>query len=114
VRNDRYKLIENLLPGQVNPGYDFTNGRFEGVLPAIEAAPDVVREAYHRMHGLRASNSTICRSDPYEFRNLAGSEEHSGGLRGSQAASCYVARADKGSAPGSARTLSVSRRKSIP
>ena len=37
MRNARYKLIENLLPGQVNPGYEFTNARFEGVLPAIEA-----------------------------------------------------------------------------
>ena len=39
VRTDRYKLIENLLPGQVNPGYDFTIGRFEGVASAIEAGP---------------------------------------------------------------------------
>jgi N-sulfoglucosamine sulfohydrolase len=76
VRNDRYKLIENLLPGQVNPGYDFTNGRFEGVLPAIEAASAVVREAYHQMHRPPRFELYDLQTDPYEFRNLAGSEEH--------------------------------------
>lgn len=76
VRNDRYKLIENLLVGQVNPGYDFTNDRFEGVLPAIEAAPDTVREAYHRMERPPRFELYDLQSDPYEFRNLANSNEH--------------------------------------
>ena len=76
VRNDRYKLIENLLPDQVNPGYAFTNARFEGVLPAIEAAPDVVREAYHRMHRPPRFELYDLQTDPYEFRNLANSDRH--------------------------------------
>ena len=66
VRNDRYKLIENLLPDQVNPGYEFTNGRFEGVLAAIEAAPDTVRDAYHRMQKPPRFELYDLRSDPYE------------------------------------------------
>jgi N-sulfoglucosamine sulfohydrolase len=76
VRNDRYKLIENLLPDQVNPGYAFTNARFEGVLPAIEAAPDVVREAYRRMHRPPRFELYDLQTDPYEFRNLANSDRH--------------------------------------
>ncbi len=76
VRHDRYKLIENLMPGQINPGYDFTNARFEGVLPAIEAASDTVREAYHRMQRPPRFELYDLQSDPYEFRNLAGSDEH--------------------------------------
>lgn len=76
VRNDRYKLIENLLPGQINPGYDFTNGRFEGVIPAIEAAPRTVREAYRRMHRPPRYELYDLKSDPYEFLNLANSDEH--------------------------------------
>ena len=76
VRNDRYKLIENLMPGQVNPGYEFTNGRFEGVLAAIEAAPDTVRDAYHRMQKPPRFELYDLRSDPHEFRNLADSAAH--------------------------------------
>lgn len=76
VRNNRYKLIENLLPGQVNPGYEFTNDRFEGVWAAIEAAPDMVRAAYHRMHCPPRFELYDLQSDPYEFRNLADSAAH--------------------------------------
>ncbi len=76
VRTDRYKLIENLLPDQINPGYDFTNGRFEGVVPAIEAASPVVREAYHRMKQPPRFELYDLESDPYEFRNLTDSDEH--------------------------------------
>jgi N-sulfoglucosamine sulfohydrolase len=76
VRTDRYKLIENLLPDQINPGYDFTNGRFEGVFPAIEAAPPLVREAYHRMKQPPRFELYDLESDPYEFRDLTDSDEH--------------------------------------
>ncbi len=76
VRNDRYKLIENLLPGQINPGYDFTNARFEGVLPAIEAAPPTVRDAYRGMQRPPRFELYDLEHDPHEFRNLAGSEEY--------------------------------------
>ena len=37
---DRYKLIESLMPGEINPGYDFTLHHIEGSLPAaIESGP---------------------------------------------------------------------------
>ena len=75
VRNDRYKLIENLLSDQINPGYDFTNGRFEGVVPAIEAASPMVREAYHRMQRPPRFELYDLTTDPHEFRNLVGSAE---------------------------------------
>ena len=50
VRDERFKLIHNLMPGQVNPGYDFTIDRFfPGLADAIAAAPAPVRGAYERM-----------------------------------------------------------------
>ena len=50
VRNARYKLIQNLMPGQNNPGYDFTLKRFfPGLSKTIDAAPAHIRAAYHRM-----------------------------------------------------------------
>jgi N-sulfoglucosamine sulfohydrolase len=50
VRDARYKLIHNLLPGQVNPGYDFTLRRFFADLPkTIANAPEVIRTAYSCM-----------------------------------------------------------------
>jgi N-sulfoglucosamine sulfohydrolase len=64
------------MPGQINPGYDFTNARFEGVLPAIEAASDAVREAYHRMQRPPRFELYDLQTDPYEFCNLAESDEH--------------------------------------
>lgn len=76
VRNDRYKLIENLLPDEVNPGYDFTTGRFEGVIPAIELAPPTVRDAYHLMRQPPRYELYDLHSDPNEFRNLADSPDH--------------------------------------
>jgi N-sulfoglucosamine sulfohydrolase len=76
VRDDRYKLIENLMPGEVNPGYGFTNARFEGVPRAIEAAPPEVREAYQRMHRPPRFELYDLQTDPYEFRNLVDSDEH--------------------------------------
>jgi N-sulfoglucosamine sulfohydrolase len=76
VRDDRYKLIHNLMPAQVNPGYDFTNGRFEGAIPAIEAAPQTVRAAYHRMQRPPRFELYDLQTDPYEFRNLVHSDEH--------------------------------------
>jgi len=77
VRDARYKLIHNLLPGRVNPGYDFTLKRFFPGLPkAIESAPDEVRTAYHRMKTPPEYELYDLRTDPYEFHNLAADAEH--------------------------------------
>jgi N-sulfoglucosamine sulfohydrolase len=82
VRNERYKLIENLMPGQINPGYAFTNGRFPngGIPDAIAAAAPVVREAYRLMRRPPRFELYDLQTDPYEFRNLAATTEHAATL----------------------------------
>ncbi len=77
VRNERYKLICNLMPGQDNPGYDFTLKRFFPDLPSvIENASPPVRAAYQRMKAPPAYELYDLKSDPYEFRNLATDARH--------------------------------------
>jgi N-sulfoglucosamine sulfohydrolase len=77
VRDERYKLVQNLLANEVNPGYDFTVNRFFGGLStAIAAAPDPVREAYQRMRRPPEFELYDLCEDPYEFRNVASNPEH--------------------------------------
>ena len=79
VRNARYKLIVNLLAGQVNPGYAFTNNRFfkpgeiEG---AIKKSPRHIRDAYGILRVAPACELYDLKTDPREFHNLAGKSEH--------------------------------------
>ncbi|HIK93397.1 MAG TPA: DUF4976 domain-containing protein [Planctomycetes bacterium] len=78
VRNERYKLIHNLQPGQNNPGYGFTLNRFFADLPdTIESAPDHIKASYHCMQTPPAFELYDLHSDPHEFRNLAQNSEHS-------------------------------------
>jgi|GEM_PF-159837 len=77
VRDRRYKLIHNLLPGEINPGYDFTNKRFfDGLDATIEAAAEPVRGAYLRMRQPPAFELYDLEADPYEFTNLAADPAH--------------------------------------
>ena len=79
VRNRRYKLIWNLLPGEVNPGYDFTMGRFysaEDLQEALAKAPNRVRRAYARMRQPPEFELYDLERDPFEFENLAGDPRH--------------------------------------
>lgn len=75
VRNSRYKLIWNLMPGQENPGHAFTINRFIGpeeMDKALEEADPTVREAYQRMEKPSEFELYDLVADPHEFRNLAG------------------------------------------
>jgi N-sulfoglucosamine sulfohydrolase len=78
VRDERYKLIQNLLPGKTNPGHAFTLNRFFPDLPdTIESASDPVRASYRRMQTPPAFELYDLHSDPYEFRDLAPNADHS-------------------------------------
>ncbi len=93
VRTDRFKLIENLLPGEIHPDYDNTLSKLEkeakrreiagGLdLPSViaQAAPEV-RSAYGRMREPPQYELYDLQADPYEFINLADSAEHAGVLK---------------------------------
>ena len=78
IRNDRYKLIENLQPGEEDPGYDFTVQRFFGqqVLAALPKASKTVQDAYALMKRPPKYQLYDLQADPYEFVDLAGDPDH--------------------------------------
>jgi N-sulfoglucosamine sulfohydrolase len=82
VRDDRFKLICNLMPGTVNPGYEFTHKRFfKGLDRVIAAAKEPVRSAYLRMRSPPEYELYDLKRDPYEFENLADDPEYGGVLQ---------------------------------
>ncbi len=82
VRDARYKLIENLQPNTVNPGYVFTQKKFfKGLFEVIDEAEPLVRTAYHRMRKPPRYELYDLEADPFEFRNLATLPEHASTLR---------------------------------
>lgn len=79
VRDRRYKLIWNLMPGEENPGHAFTVNRFIGpeeMQQALGQADDQVRSAYALMASPPEFELYNLELDPYEFRNLAELPEH--------------------------------------
>ena len=74
VRGERFKLIENLQPMTMNPGYEFTINRFyPGLQADIDHADDSVQAAYRTMRVPPKWELYDLRSDPHEFVNLAAS-----------------------------------------
>ncbi|MBN2309271.1 MAG: sulfatase [Candidatus Hydrogenedentes bacterium] len=83
VRDERFKLICNLLPDQVNPGYDYTIGKHyskEQIEAALAEAPGEVRAAYALMRRPPEFELYDLQSDPYEFCNLSTDPGHEGKL----------------------------------
>jgi len=77
IQDSRYKLIRNLMPGHVNPGYTFTNNRFfDNLSETINQADEPIRSAYLNMERPPAYELYDLKSDPYEFNNLVHSPEH--------------------------------------
>ncbi len=77
VRDDRYKLIQNLMPGKVNPGYAYTMKRFfPDLMDSISQAAEGVRAAYERMRRPPEFELYDLRKDPHEFRDLAQEDDH--------------------------------------
>lgn len=93
VRTERYKLIENLLPGEVHPDYDLTlsklskeagrrkvTGGLDLTRVMAEADP-AVKQAYERMRQPSRFELYDLVDDPYEFHDLSGSADHAAVLQ---------------------------------
>ncbi len=72
VRDDRFKLIHNLVPSMENPEVDFaTNRYFKEVSKSIGQSNDSVSAAYRLMKHPPEFELYDLQRDPYEFINLS-------------------------------------------
>lgn len=78
VRGDRYKLILNLLAGEVNPGYEFTMRKKSpaDIEEALQKADANIRRAYEINRISPKYELYDLKDDPHEFNNLAGIAAH--------------------------------------
>jgi N-sulfoglucosamine sulfohydrolase len=81
IRGERFKLIQNLQPGVLNPGYDFTINRFFDGLQKTITENNNVRDAYSLMRRPPAFELYDLNNDPFEFRNLADDNKFSSQLQ---------------------------------
>ena len=75
VRDSRYKLIHNLIHGEVNPNYQFTLDKFidtEAFYRELETSPPYVKEAYQILKDPPEYELYDLENDPFEFHNLVG------------------------------------------
>ena len=84
VRNERFKLIENLLPGQVHPDFEATLKKMVGEVnnsspeivvnfqAVLSEASAEVQKAYALMRQPPRYELYDLKADPFEFNNLAG------------------------------------------
>ena len=80
VRDERYKLIYNILAGTVNPGYDFTFNHTVKISEdeLLKDAPEKVRKAYLRMKNPPEFELYDLKNDPDEMINLANDKKYEG------------------------------------
>jgi N-sulfoglucosamine sulfohydrolase len=71
LRDERYKLIHNLIPGVVNPAYIDNMEEFDSVPAAAAAAEPHVRATYERIRIPPPFELYDLHNDPNEFHNLA-------------------------------------------
>jgi N-sulfoglucosamine sulfohydrolase len=76
VRDARWKLIENLLPDEVNPGHDYTLEQFPSAIEALATAPAAVQAGYRTMRCPPRYELYDLAADPHEFTNLAADPAH--------------------------------------
>jgi len=72
IRDDRYKLIHNLMPGRTNLAYIDMMKQWHSVPPAAAAVGGDVHDTYERYRTPPEFELYDLQEDPREFRNLAG------------------------------------------
>lgn len=76
VRDGRWKLVENLLPDEVNPGHDYTLEQFPSAREALATAPAAVRAGYATMRRPPRYELYDLAADPSEFTDRAADPAH--------------------------------------